>query len=81
MPRMMMTTKSSISVKPCSEPRRVFRRAIICLLLEGMARSSSARTLLRLNPFGAFASLIKGDLFTEKRNAPPPEPFQQRVKQ
>jgi hypothetical protein len=39
------------------------------LLLEGMAQGSSARTLLRLNPFGVFASLIKGDIATENRNA------------
>src|SRR5438067_10938602 len=33
MPRMMMTTRSSIRVKPCSEPRRVLRRVIIEVLL------------------------------------------------
>src|SRR5690348_1589288 len=31
MPRMMMTTRSSIRVKPCSELRRAFRRAFMVL--------------------------------------------------
>jgi hypothetical protein len=30
---MMMTTRSSIRVKPCSEPRRVFSREIMDVLL------------------------------------------------
>src|SRR5467141_2131540 len=68
MPRMMMTTRSSISVKPCSEPRRDLRRAII-------GRASPSREGWHwvhrlagssgLTHLGVFASLIAGDLATE----------------
>src|SRR6185312_10849744 len=70
MPRMMITTRSSIRVKPCSEPRRVLRRVIIeraspCIEDGGWLTSYRRAMLIRASP-------VRGIRLphTERANAP-----------